>query len=363
MITVYKNCKYGDGLSEIAVLDGVIVNAQEYPNEQIEYIDLGGLQLYPGLVDIHLHGCVGADTMDGTSEALSEMSDYLCKMGTLSYLPTTMTESVDAIRKAVTVSRPSEGAEIMGFHLEGPYINRSKKGAQNENYIKDPDITDFKGLYGDKGVQMITLAPELDGSIPFIEACPAKVSIGHTDANYDISIQTAKAGACCLTHTFNAMPPMLHRAPGPIGAAIDANMYVQVICDGLHVHGSMIKMLYRTFGRNRMVLISDSMRATGLSDGEYMFGGQSITVKDSVARVTADGALAGSTKTLFECVKQAVAYGIPQDDAFHMATKTPCELMGFTHKGELSVGHDADIIGVNDDLELKFIIKGGKRIL
>lgn len=342
---------------DIAINNGKIVPVGICDATSANVIDLHGLKLYPGLVDIHAHGCVGADTMDADARGLEKMSSFLLEHGTTSWLPTTMTESVESIRAAVMTELPYEGAEVLGFHAEGPYINPRKKGAQNREFIKCPEAADFDGL-SDR-VKMITLAPEMAGCLEFIKSCPAVVSIGHTDADYECALAAADAGAKCLTHTFNAMPPMLHRAPGPIGAAIERDMYVQVICDGLHIHKSVIKMLYRTFGRERMVLISDSMRATGLCDGRYVFGGQGIDVKGGVARVLSDGALAGSTSTIFDCVKAAVEFGIPEIDAFYMATHTPCALMGFASKGTLDIGADADIIGVDDNLEIKLIVKGG----
>jgi N-acetylglucosamine-6-phosphate deacetylase len=365
MLTRLTNCNTGGRITDIAVKDGKIADLTSCANEPAEIIDVGGLHVYPGLVDIHAHGCMGYDTMDGEGESLLKMSEYLASHGTLSWLPTTMTEDFESIRRAVTAPLPTKGAEILGFHAEGPYISEKRKGAQNGKYIKDPDFGEFKTLLSDKGVKIVTLAPEKEGSESFIKSCVSAgcvLSIGHTDADYDRTLAAADAGARCLTHVFNAMPGIHHRAPGPIGAAIDSDMYVQVICDGLHIHKSVIKMLYRTFGPDRMILISDSMRATGLSDGRYMFGGQPVIVKDSIARTEADGALAGSTSTLFTCVKKAVEFGIPESDAFRMASATPSALMGFRRKGRLSVGCDADILAVDENLGLRLIIKGGKTI-
>jgi len=200
---------------------------------------------------------------------------------------------------------------------------------------------------------MVTLAPELSGAMEFIQKCSAVVSIGHTDCDYETAVDAIKNGTICLTHTFNAMPPLHHRNTGPIGAAIDENIYVQVICDGLHLHKSIVTMLYRTFGADRMILISDSMRATGLADGEYEFGGQLIDVKNGIAR-TKDGALAGSTTNLMQCVKKAIEFGIPKEDAIKMATKTPAKLLGIK-KGKVEVGYDADFVVVDVDMNIKFI--------
>ena len=194
----------------------------------------------------------------------------------------------------------------------------------------------------------------------FIKNCPAVVSLGHTEADYDTVMAAAEAGAKCLTHTFNVMPGIHHRAPGPIPAGADSGMYAQLICDGLHIHPAAVRFLIKAYGKEKVVLISDSMAATGLGDGEYSFGGQSITVKDGAAR-TEGGNLAGSTTNLFDCVKCAISFGIPEEDAVYMATESPAALMGL-NKGRLAVGYDADIILVDDDFDLKAVYKMGKRV-
>lgn len=352
MKTVLKNA--GNFKDDIVIEDGKIVyiGKCDEPGE-----DLGGDFVFPGLVDIHFHGCIGHDTMD--ADCLDEIAVFAAKNGTTTWYPTTMTMGFDRIKKAVEAERPKSesAANVLGFHLEGPYISPKYKGAQNEKYIKAPNINEIQNL---NDVKMITIAPELEGSTEFIKRCSAVVSVGHTAADYRISAEAMDAGACCLTHTFNAMPPLHHRNPGPIGAAIEKNCYVQVICDGLHIHKSVILALYRIFGAERMILISDAMCATGMPDGDYEFGGLKITVKDKIAR-TEDGALAGSTSTLFECVKKAVEFGIPYADAFKMASETPSSLMNI-NKGKIEEGFDADIITVNDSMNLTRVFIGGRKI-
>lgn len=317
-------------------------------------INLNGKKVFPGLIDIHSHGCIGYDTMDGCY--LEEMSVFMAKNGVTSWLPTTMTMDMETIRNVVNVDISSvRGANVLGFHMEGPYISLKYKGAQNEKFIKNPDIDEYETL---KNISIVTIAPELEGSADFIKKCKDVVSLGHTDSDYDCAIDSFKNGAKCLTHTFNAMPPLHHRNPGPIGAAIETNSYIQVICDGLHIHKSVINMLYRTFGAKRMILISDSMRATGLSDGEYEFGGQTITVTDSVAR-TPDGAIAGSTSTLLQCVKKAIEFGISENDAFKMASATPACMLGL-NKGKIAIGYDADFIVVDNDYDVELTVISGE---
>ena len=350
---IYKNALLNGEIVDIKIENGKFAEIGHI-NEDGE--DLGGKKIYPGLIDVHIHGCMGNDASD--IGKLPEMSEYLAKNGVTSWLPTTMTIDIETIKK-ITSSDTScpNGAEVLGFHMEGPYISPNHKGAQNEKYIKNPDIDEFLSI---KNVKMITLAPEREGSMEFIKKCPAVVSIGHTDADYDCTEKAIDCGAKCLTHTFNAMPPLHHRNPGVIGAGIDREIYAQVICDGLHIHKSVIKMLYRTFGKSRMVLISDALRAAGLANGVYELGKQNIIVKNSIAR-TEDGALAGGTTMLLGCVKKAIEFGIPEEDAFCMASRTPAELMGL-NKGRIEVGFDADFGIYDNELNLQMCVVGGKAV-
>lgn len=350
---IYKNAKVGEKLLDIKTENGKIAAFGSFSEDGV---DLQGLRVAPGLIDIHVHGCRNYNTMDGNH--LTEMSAFWAEHGTTAWLPTTMTQSHEALCRVVNQPIPETGgAQVLGFHLEGPYVSMKYKGAQNPKYVRNPDLAEFRKY---QNIKLITLAPELEGSIPFIKECGVRVALGHTDADYACAIQAMEAGASCLTHTFNAMTPLRHREPGVIGAAIEKEIYVQVICDGVHVHPSVIKMLYKTFGMERMILISDALSATGVEDGKYISGGLEVIVKDGVARLT-DGTIAGSTATLLDCVKKAVSFGIPLEDALQMASQTPAEYLDVP-KGKLEVGYDADFIALDENLDVKMTVVGGKPV-
>ena len=317
--------------------------------------DFSGLRAYPGLIDIHSHGCIGYDLMD-EEDNLGEMADFELSQGITTWYPTTTTNSRDEIiaacKKNINIGH---GANILGFHLEGPFINAKHKGAQNENNIIKPDMSLFNAC---DNAKLITLAPEIEGAMEFIENCPAVTVLGHSDATYEVAKEAYERGVRSITHTFNAMAGIHHREPGAIGAGSDdGRVYAQLISDGKHVHPSAVRMLVKLFGEDRIVLISDSMQAAGKSDGEYILGGLHVTVTNGYA-YTDDGHLAGSTSTLSDCVRCAVSFGIPEPVAVKMASENPARLMGL-NKGKIEVGYDADIVLVKDDFRVvKAIVRG-----
>ena len=347
---IIKNVRLYGELTDIAVDEGKIVKIGKCDGEGV---DFGGAKIYPGLIDTHSHGCIGFDTMEGN---LGEMADFQLERGVTTWYPTTMTMSEEEIIAATHRDiNFGHGANIPGFHMEGPFINKKFKGAQNEAYIIPPSMELFNKC---KNIKTVTIAPETEGSEQFISECPAVVSLGHTEADYDTAKKAFARGAKKLTHTYHVMPGIHHRAPGPIGAGSDSKgVFAELICDGKHVHSSAVKMLIKIFGEDRIILISDSMRATGLGDGEYSFGGQRVIVKDGTA-LTESGNLAGSTSTLFDCVRVAISFGIKEDVAVKMASENPARLMGL-NKGKIEVGYDADFIIVDDSFNLiKAIARG-----
>lgn len=346
---VIKNVRLYGELTDITTDGGKIVaiGRTDAPGT-----DFGGNKIYPGLIDIHSHGTHGFDTMTG---GIDEMADWELEHGITTWYPTTMTMSLEDIVKATDIDLDlGHGANVPGFHMEGPFINVKYKGAQNAAYIVPPTMDFFNKV---KNVKIVTVAPETEGALDFIRECPAVVAIGHTECDYDLAVEAIRAGAKSLTHTYNVMPGIHHRAPGPIGAGFDEGAYAQLITDGIHIHPSAVRMLVKMYGPERVTIISDSMQATGMEDGPYIFGGQPITVKDGVAR-TEGGNLAGSTTCLFDCVKRVMEMGISEEDAVRMASTTPAELMGL-NKGKIEVGYDADFIIVDDDFNLiKAIARG-----
>lgn len=344
-----KNARLKSGIADIKIESGKIDAIGCFEGDGI---DAHGKAVISGLIDTHIHGYCGIDASDG---ALDKLSRCIAASGTTAFLPTTMTDSIENLRRITSEDISVSGANILGFHLEGPYISPAKKGAQNEAFIKSPDAAEFASF---KNVKKITVAPECDSAIDFIKAVDCKVSIGHTNCNYEEAISAIDAGADCLTHTFNAMPPLLHRAPGPIGAAAERGIYVEVICDGRHIHKAAVILLYKVFGPERMMLISDCIRSAGLPDGEYVSGGLDVIVRNGVATLR-DGTLAGGSSSLLQNVKTATQMGIPFWDAVQMASATPAEYLGI-NKGKIEAGYDADLVIINDDFTVDTVLIGGK---
>lgn len=348
---VLKNVTVGASKCDIVIKNGKIafVGNSGLPGE-----DMGGLKAFAGLIDIHTHGALGHDVTSGGH--LEALSDYQSSQGVTAWFPTTTTASSETLYN-VTHERTdfNHGARIMGFHMEGPYVSKKYKGAQNEAFIKNPSLEEFKTF---KNVNMITLAPELPGAFEFIEKCGARCIIGHSDADYDTAMKAIGLGADCLTHTFNAMTPIHHRKPGIIGAAIEADAWVQIICDGLHVHRALVKMLYKTFGR-KMIVISDSVNPAYLPDGDYKYDGLDIKMTNGEARL-ADGTIAGSSHSILYGVKKLIEWGVPERDAFYMASGAPAEYSGLVTKGRIAAGFDADIILLDNELNLKYTVIGGE---
>ena len=345
------------------VNDHRLVDKAEYQYDG-EVIDAEGLLVLPGLVDIHSHGAAGEDFSDGNPEGLKKILQYEKRCGITSYCPTSMTFPKERLRQifaSIKGAQTEDGATVVGINMEGPFLDPAKKGAHVEKWIAAPDVAFVRELNQDADglVRLVTLAPNMDGAEEFIKEMHEEVciSLGHTAADYDCASRAMKLGAHHVTHLYNAMQPFGHRAPGLIGAAMDdPECMVELICEGYHIHTSAIRAAFRMFGPERVILISDSMRATGMENGTYELGGQEVTVKDRKA-VLKDGTLAGSATNLYGCMCKAVEFGIPLEQAIMAATANPARSIGiFDRVGSLRIGKQADLLLVSENLELKRVI-------
>ncbi|SEK41080.1 N-acetylglucosamine-6-phosphate deacetylase [Pseudobutyrivibrio ruminis] len=364
---------------DVVCKDGLIsaIGQDIASSNDTEIFNASDCYVIPGLCDIHLHGCMSFDACDGTKEALAAMAKYEASVGVTSILPTTMTypeETLTTIAKAVSDYRKydnhTEGfATIHGINMEGPFISPEKKGAQNPKYIQNPDYDMFHRINVASGnsVRLCDIAPETDGAMEFIDKAKdeTRISLAHTTADYDTCKEAFRRGAKHLTHLFNAMPAFTHRAPGPIGAAAEnENVTPELICDGVHVYPAAVNMMYKVFGADRLIMISDSMRATGLPDGEYELGGQPVIVKGRRATLH-DGTLAGSATNLFDCMMTAVKeMNIPLADAILCASRNPAKAIGvYDTVGSITIGKQADFVIINkSDLSIKKVIVRGKYV-
>ena len=347
----------------IYINDHRLVDKAEYQDDG-EVIDAEGLLVLPGLVDIHSHGAAGEDFSDGNPEGLKKILQYEKRCGITSYCPTSMTFPKERLRQifaSIKGAQTEEGAKVVGINMEGPFLDPAKKGAHVEKWIAAPDVAFVRELNQDADglVRLVTLAPNMDGAEEFIKEMHEEVciSLGHTAADYDCASRAMKLGAHHVTHLYNAMQPFGHRAPGLIGAAMDdPECMVELICDGYHIHPSAIRAAFRMFGPERVILISDSMRATGMENGTYELGGQEVTVKDRKA-VLKDGTLAGSATNLYGCMCKAVEFGIPLEQAIMAVTANPARSIGiFDRVGSIRIGKQADLLLVSENLELKRVI-------
>lgn len=352
--------------TDVAFKDGKIVNVGECDCKE-ETLDCTGRYIIPGLVDVHTHGCGGCDACDATREAMVELSKTQGKAGITSFCATTMTLSEPELEKIFTIigdymkEKPA-GATVIGINMEGPFFNESKKGAQRGDCLINPNVEFFRKMNKLCGntIKLVSLAPELEGSIEFIKAVKSEVeiSIGHTAADYDIAMNAIQNGASHITHLYNAMNGLTHRSPGVIGAASDTNVYAEVICDGIHIDASSIRAAFKLM-KDRVCLISDSMSACGMPNGEYELGGQKVIMKDKKATLV-DGTIAGSATSLADCMRKAVEFGIPMEEAIKAATYNPAASIRMQDKvGSISVGLDADIIVMDRDMNFeKVFFKG-----
>ena len=347
---VFDGREFQKGL-HLRLEGGVIVETGEFlsPGEGEEVLDLGGDFLVPGFVDVHIHAFRGHDTMDG-EKAVRAMSRDLAELGVAAFCPTTMSASPEETKNALRgirqiMERPEEnGARILGAHMEAPFLREERAGAQRKEFFRDPSWEDF--LWMTDGhpeiVSLITLAPERAGSEDFIRKAAAAgihVSIGHTSADAETVHAAADWGADHVTHTFNAQTPVHHRKPGVPGAAMtDDRLYCEMICDGVHLHRDIVRLIARCKGPALAVAITDAMEAAGMPDGEYALGGQKVTVQAGQARL-ADGTLAGSVLTMPKALENLIhIFGIAPEAACAMCTAAPAASVHETAAGRIIPG-------------------------
>lgn len=356
-------------IGDIYIEDGLITDKQ--PTDEL-IVDGTGLYAIPGLTDVHFHGCVGYDFCDGSYEATKTMAEYQAKNGVTTICPATMTlpeERLVSICEVAAAYDNAEGAILCGINMEGPYVSVEKKGAQNPAYIRKPDIELYRLLQKKSGnlIKLVAIAPEEEGAMEFIAEVKDEVipSLAHTTADYDIALEALEKGANHITHLYNAMPPFTHRAPGVIGAACDKeDCNVELICDGVHIHPSVVRTTLKMFGDDRVVFISDSMMATGMPDGEYSLGGQAVKVVGNKATLVVDGAIAGSATNLMDCMRNAVKnMNVPLETAVKCAAVNSAKSIGvYDQYGSITPGKIANIVLLDENLEIKTVILKGKKI-
>ena len=328
--------------------------------------------MIPGLIDIHTHGNSGADFSDGDYDGLKKMARYLAQNGVTGFAPASMTLPYEVLETAYLTAKrlrdekPEGCAALLGINMEGPFFSEKKKGAQNGAYLRNPDWKAFRHLYeiSDGLIRIADLAPELPGAVEFTRKASklCTVSVAHTDASYEEARAVYEAGATHLTHLYNAMPGIHHRKPGVIGAASECEqVYAELICDGQHVHPSAVRMAFCLFPE-RICLISDALRCCGMPDGQYTLGGQDVFLKDGIARLE-DGTIAGSAATLYQCMQNAVRFGIARDEAIRSATIHPAMQLGCADRvGSIAVGKQADFVVCDAELNRKAVWLRGERL-
>lgn len=375
---VFIDGKFVDGIDvEIDDESGKIINVGTVDSDVD--IDAAGKYVIPGLIDLHFHGCVGSDFCDGTIEAIEKIAKFQISNGITSICPATMTFSEEILNPIMDASRQfaseqqrsndAQFATLVGINMEGPYISPKKVGAQNPKYVRPGDINEFKRLQEKSGnlIKLVDIAPEEEGGIDFARQATREgvvVSIAHTCADYDVAKEAFEAGARQMTHLFNAMNPIHHRNPGPIVAASeDARVMAELICDGIHSHPAIIRMAFKLFGDDRIILISDSMRACGLEDGTYDLGGQSVEVHGALVTIEG-GAIAGSVTNLADCLRYAVKEAkISLESAVKCTTENPAKALNMSDKvGSVKCGLYGDLVLLNEDLSLLNVIKRGKLV-
>ena len=356
----------------LTINDGVIetlTREDEFVSDSGRVIDAQGCFIAPGFIDLHFHGAMGRDTMDADAHSLRVMSAYCASHGVTTFYPTTWSASASAIAAVIDNVRmnakQTPGARIGGIHLEGPYIDPENCGAQLREYIREPDVHEYLPWLESGTVSIITCAPEIEGCEVLINDAlqmGARVAIGHSGATYEQVKTAADAGVTQATHLFNGMGGLHHREPGTAGGILDDDrLLAQVICDGVHLHPAVVRLIIKSKNHSRVALVTDSIRGAGLADGAYSHDGVQILVKDGIARDDS-GRLSGSTLTMNQALRNVMVYtDCGLQEALAMVTTAPAQEMGLGgRRGQLTPGYDADLIFFDDDIDIKLAIVNGK---
>lgn len=371
---IIRNAKvFADGCRfverDLIIRDGRIVFGAP-PMDGEEVLDAQGAYALPGLVDIHFHGAVGHDFCDADEAGLQAIADFEASKGVLAICPATMTfseEILNGIMDTAAAHKNERGADLVGINMEGPYISPSKVGAQNPKYVMGADAGMFRRLQERSGglIKLVDVAPEEPGNLDFIRAChdEVRISLAHTCADYETAKAAFAAGASHMTHLYNAMPGITHRAPGPIIAALEEGAEVELITDGVHIHPAMVRFTFRTFGDEHVILVADSMMACGLPDGQYSLGGQAVTVCGPRATLTEHpDTIAGSATCLYDCMRHAVLdMGVPLASAVRAATLNPARSIGIdANYGSLEPGRWGNVVLADAQLNIQKVIRKGE---
>lgn len=380
---LYKGAKVFIGgkfmMADFIVEDGyfseisVSGNSPEAYISSVEVKDIADYSdkiIIPGFIELHSHGCMGYDFTTCDIESIEKMCKFYAKNGVTSLLATTMTIDYDIYKTAMktihsAMEKDFEGSRIIGINMEGPFLGADKKGAHDTKYLLPVDSEKYEelNLLSGDHIRIIDLDPNLSGSLGFIKKYSENkiISLAHTSCTYDKAMEAIKAGATHITHLFNAMNGLHHREPGIVGALSDSEVYAEIICDGIHIHPSVIRLMFKAVPE-KLILISDSMSAAGLEDGSYELGGQKVNVTKGKATLE-DGTIAGSTTTIYEAFKNIIAFGVPAEEAVLSATLYPAKAIHEHQRiGSIAVGKHADFIVMDKEYNILEVYIDGKKV-
>ncbi len=346
----------------------------QQPEDGAKVYNAEGKKVVPGFIDVHSHGAVGVDVNAATAEELEKIGHFMATQGTTSWLCSVLTDTkeqtlwcIDEFKKHKEME--GNGANLLGIHLEGPFLAKEFKGAMPEHLLRDADVELLKEYQdaAEGNIRYLTVSPEIDGivdAIPLIKELGIVVAIGHSGADYDTSMKAIENGAASCTHIFNAMKLLHQHFPAIMGAALESDIYCEAICDGRHLHPGVVRLLIKTKGIDRVVAITDSIMAAGLPDGNYKLGVNDVVVVDGDAKLASNGVRAGSTLTTGQALKNIMAFtGRPLEEVLKLLTENPAKLIGvFDKKGSIAEGKDADLVVLDEENNVTDTFVMGKQI-